>query len=96
MPAAGHKWGRCFPGAFRDLRHGAAGGNRTVLCQDCLAVLIRPFILVLDQQPVVALAAEAIALHAYEHEASLELLSGEDEFQFALGQRLVDVLVTLG
>jgi hypothetical protein len=42
----------------------------------------------LDQQPVRALAAVAIALHAHEYPAALQALAGKQEFQLALAQLL--------
>ena len=57
----------------------------------------RPLVLVLDQQPVVALAAAvAVVLQPHQHPAALQLVTGQDELQLALAQRRVDVVGAFG
>ena len=66
--------------------------KQPIVLQMALRVVGRPLVLVLDRQPVVALAAVAIVLHAHQHPAALQLAS-QDELQLALAQRRLDVVV---
>ena len=67
--------------------HRAAGGDRAVLRPSiCRSRSRAEFVAMLDQQPVGALAAVAVALHAHEHPAALQLLAGEHELELALAQ----------
>ena len=48
--------------------------------------LAREFVAMLDQQPVGALAAVAVALHPHQHPAAMQLVAVQGEFQIALGK----------
>jgi hypothetical protein len=65
------------------------------LLQNRLAILAVEVVLVLDQQPVVALAALAVVAHAHQNPAALQLAAGERELEIALAQRRIDVAVAL-
>ncbi len=83
-----HEGLRTRPFARRDLRQLAARGDGAVLGQNLVGIA-RPgaIVVMFDQQPVGALAAEAVALHAYQNPAAAEPLSGENEFEIAFLQR---------
>src|SRR6266700_312856 len=74
--------------ACGNLLHGAPGGDRTILLGDRIAVLTGICVAVLDQKPVVAAAAVALAIlpHAHQHPAALQFLAGNGELQLALAK----------
>src|SRR5262249_43735764 len=67
----------------RDLSHGAARCNPSVLREAAVRGGAGQRGTGLGKEPVVALAAVA-ALHAHQHPAAPELVAGEGEFQLAL------------
>ena len=77
--------------AGSDVAHRAAGGDRGIFVDHFLRGrrVAREFVAMLDQQPVRALAAFAIALHAHQHPAALQALAREHEFQLAFAQLLL-------
>ena len=80
-----------------DLIHrapGCDGGH--VLIEDCRAVLShRMVVMVLDQQPIGALATVAVVTHPNEHEASVQPLAVQHELEVALLHRLFRRLAAL-
>ena len=61
-------------------------------CQEGIAVaLAGGVVAVLDQQPVGALAAHAVVLHAHEHPAALQPLAFQREFQVAAFQPVMRI-----
>ena len=72
---------------MRDLFERAARRDRAVLLQHVLAAAgLGVVIAVLDQQPVGALAAAAVVLHAHQHPLALEFLTHQREFEVTLGE----------
>src|SRR5438874_4657406 len=90
----------CFAGEHEGLRspafagsnllHAASGGYRAVLISDRIAAFALMSVAVLDQKPVVAVAAVALAIlpHAHEHPTALQLLAREHEFEVPLPKRV--------
>jgi hypothetical protein len=71
--------------AFGDLLHRSARGDRAVLVEDVVGLALPgEFVAVLDQEPVGALAAIAVALHPHQHPAAMQLFAVQGEFQVAL------------
>ena len=56
-----------------------------------MVVLHDAVVAVLDQQPVLALAAGAVALHADQHPSAAQTLALQDELEFAGLQRLLGI-----
>ena len=78
--------------AGRDRVQAAAGGDGFGVRQEGIAVaLAGGVVAVLDQQPVGALAAPAVVLHAHEHPAALQPLAFQSEFQVAALQPLMRI-----
>ena len=50
----------------------------------------------LDQKPVVAVAALAVVAHAHDHPTALQLFARERELQLALAQRPLRIATVLG
>src|ERR1700749_4348543 len=70
----------------------AGGGGGCFLGEPFLGVALFLLIVVmLDEQPVVALALEFVVAHAHENPAALQPLAVEREFEVALAQRRLRV-----
>ncbi len=82
--------------AVGDLGHCSAGRDGLVVVRRTGRVAFdRAFVAMLDQQPGVLRLAGLIALQPHDHPGSVHPLAFHDELQFALGQRLADVLEAL-
>ena len=67
-----------------------------ILFQHRLAVTIFGILIVmLDQQPVGAFAAESVAPHAHQHPAAFQLFPRQHEFEIAFGQHFFGVAIRL-
>jgi hypothetical protein len=86
----GHEGFGSLAGAPRDIRHGARGGNRSVLIGRGLVVRECCFIAVLDQYPV--RPAAVIGFRAHDDPGAVHPFAFHDEFQFAFGQGAGDIL----
>ena len=90
------------PVARRDRRHRTARRDRAVLGEMRVLARARPFVAMLDQQPVGALAPSptvlglAVPLHPHEHPRPVQALARERELQVALGDLRVGRGVPLG
>ncbi len=85
---------RAFSAPRRDLRHRSLRRDRAILREDAVVVAgLGAFVAVLDQKPIGALVAGAVVLDAHENPTAFELISGENEFEFALAQLLFRALV---
>ena len=79
--------------ALRDLRHRPSRGHGAILLQDVVGLaFFGVFVAVLDQEPVGALAAVAVALHSHQHPASVQLVAVQDEFQVALLEAALGII----
>ena len=92
-----HEGGRRFACAAFDLTHRPAGGDRAIEIEQRLrgAGTRRP-IAVLDQQPVAALAAEAIGLQPHQDPTPFKTLAGQGKFEVAALQGIFGSLAPLG
>ena len=89
---AGHEGLGRFAGAQPDFLQGASGGDRFGIFQDLVVVaLVRGGVAMLDQQPVGALAALAVPLHAHQHPAPLEPLAHQAELEIAALQPVMRI-----
>ena len=72
----------------RDLRHAAARRDGAIVFQQRIVIAVMGvFVLMLDQEPVGALAAAILViLHAHEHPAAMQVFAVETEFQIAFLQ----------
>src|SRR5690606_36065823 len=91
LRALEHECGRPPALAGRDLRHGAAGSNRTVFGEKRggFPLVARVLVAMLDEEPVRALRLRIVA-HANEHPAALQTLAMQREFELAACQRSID------
>ncbi len=78
-----------------DRLHGSAGGDGgCVVFKDSRAILLdREIVVMLDQQPICALAAVAIIAHPHQHEAAMQPLTFQRKLEITLGERLFGRLV---
>ena len=90
-----HERRRRLAGTDRDLLQGAARGDRAwILQKRVVVVVVRGFVAVLDQKPVVALAlpialvalAEAVRPHAHQRPAARQAFAFQPELQGAVLQ----------
>ncbi len=97
FPGCQHEGLGAFAPARGDVGHLAAGGNRAVDGEQAIAVArLRAIVLVLDQQPVGALATRAVKFHAHEDPAAAEPLAEKREFEIARRQGLLGRAVAFG
>ncbi len=79
--------------AARDLRHAASRGDGFILVQDVVGLaLFGVLIVVLDQEPVGALAACAVVAHPHQHPAAMQLVAMQGEFQVAFLEALFGIV----
>ena len=79
--------------ALRDLRHRSPRGHGAILFQDVVGLaFLGEFVAVLDQEPVGALAAVAVALHPHQHPAAVQLVAMQREFQVALLEAAIGII----
>src|SRR6516165_6498294 len=87
-----HEWFWRLALAAGDLLHRATGGDRPILLQDVIGLAFpRILVAVLDQEPIGALLAAAIA-HAHQHPAAVQLVALQRELQVALFETAFGVL----
>src|SRR5205085_10087345 len=75
--------------ARRDLLHCAAGGHRTIFVGNRIATLALAAIAMLDQKPVITVAAAVFSVvsHPNQNPASLQFLTRECELQISFTER---------
>ena len=79
--------------ALRDLRHRSSRSHGAILFQDVVGLaFLGEFVAVLDQEPVGALAAVAVALHPHQHPAAVQLVAMQREFQVALLEAALGII----
>ena len=92
-----HEGFRAAALACLDVRHLPAGCHGSILRHERIGFTFDGGgIAVLDEQPVVSLAAIAITLHAHEHPAAVHALAFHDEFQLTLAQLLLGGCIAFG
>jgi hypothetical protein len=75
------------PLAGRDLIHCPPGSNRPVLSQQGVGIIARKLIAMLDEKPVVALAAVSCpSLHAHQHPPAPQLFASDNELELAFAE----------
>ena len=73
--------------------HRSPRGHGAILFQDVVGLaLFGEFVTVLDQEPVGALAAVAVALHPHQHPAAVQLVAVQGEFQVALLEAALGII----
>ena len=79
--------------ACGDLIHGPAGGDRSVGIEHIIGLAFPGiFVAMFDQQPVGALAPIAVATHAHQHKAAVQLVAMQREFQVAFPESLLGIV----
>jgi len=91
-----HEGFRAAALACLDIRHPPAGCHGSILRHERIGFTFDGGgIAVLDEQPVVSLAAIAITLHSHEHPTAVHALAFHDEFQLTLAQLLLGGCIAL-
>src|SRR5688572_1063954 len=92
-----HEWFRAATLAGLDVRHLPAGCHRSILLHERLGLTFDDGgVALLDEQPVVSLAAIAITLHPHEHPRTVHAVAFHDEFQLTLAQLLLRRCIAFG
>ena len=78
---------------MRDLRHRSPRGHGAIILQEVVGLAFSGvFVAVLDQEPVGALAAVAVAPHPHQNPAALQLVAVQGELQVALLEAALGVI----
>jgi hypothetical protein len=91
---------RLWPTALagRDLLHAAARRDGSILVGDRFSTLVLVSVAMLDEEPVITVAAVVLAVvpHPHEHPAPLQLLTGKCELQVSVAKRTFRIGTIIG